>query len=92
MSVHASVVSALPLTKVPFRLPRSLHAHDFAHNRELGVFSTDLFTVGPQVTGLAAADLESRPNQWDDFTLGFASNDNELHFHGNRPDLYGLQR
>ena len=65
---------------------------ELADDRELGMLSTDLFTIGPKVTGFASADLETRTNQRDHFTLGFASNNYELHFHGNRPDLYGLQR
>ena len=85
------MVRALPLTRVPLRLPRS-RTDDFAANGEFGVFPTDLFTVRPEVTGLAPADLETWPDQGDHFPLGLASNDNQLHFHENRPDLYGLQR
>jgi hypothetical protein len=40
------------------------------------VLSTDLFAIGPQVAGLAPADLEARPYEGDNFSLGFASNYN----------------
>ena len=59
---------------------------------ELGVLAADLLAVGPEVAGLAPADLEVRPDQGDDFPLGLASDDDQLHFHGNRPDLFGQQR
>jgi hypothetical protein len=75
--------------------PRESRVFDtqyFADYREFGVFSADLFTIGPQVTGLTPADFEVGPDQGYYFTLGFASNDYELHFHENRPDLDGLQR
>ena len=59
---------------------------------ELRVLAADLLAVGPQVAGLAAADLEDGAQQGDDLPLGFALDDDELHFHGNRPNLEGLRR
>jgi hypothetical protein len=56
------------------------------------VLTTDLFAVRPKVTGLAAADLEVWPDQGDYLPLRLASHHNQLHFHVNRPDLFGLQR
>jgi hypothetical protein len=56
------------------------------------MLSTDLFTIRPEVASFAAANLEAWTNERDYLTLWFASNYYELRFHGNRPDLYGLQR
>jgi hypothetical protein len=63
-------------------------AHDdrVTADGEFSVLATHLFTVWPQVTGLAAADLEIGPDQRDDLSLGLASHNNQLHFHENRPD------
>ena len=56
---------------------------------EFGVLTTDLFADWPKVAGLATADLEIWPDQGNHFPLGLASHDDQLHFHGNRPDLCG---
>lgn len=68
------------------------HADCLTAQGELGVFATDLFAVRPEVAGLSAAYLERGADQRDDLSLGLASYDDQLHFHGNRPDLNGLQR
>ncbi len=68
------------------------HTHRIVDNRELRMLTTHLFAVGPQVTGLAAADLEVGPDQGYHLSLGLASHHHQLHFHENRPDLIGHQR
>jgi hypothetical protein len=45
------------------------------------MLAADQLAVGPQVAGIAAADLEDGAQQGDDLPFGFALNDDELHFH-----------
>src|SRR5262249_24478628 len=73
---------AVPAAQVP-------DAHRVGGDRELGVIATDLLAGRPEVARLTATDLELRAGQRDNLPLRFALNDDQLHFHGYRPDLMG---
>ena len=72
--------------------PFSANDQGACFEREFRVLSAHLLAVRPEVARFTAADLEFGPSQGDDLPLRFASDDNQLHFHGNRPDLLGQQR
>src|SRR5262249_7734076 len=77
----------LAIDEGPVPTPQVLDSHDTILESELRVLSTDLLTVGAQLTGLIATDLEHGTGQRDDPSLRLPLDNDQLHNHRNRPDL-----